>query len=102
MKFTPENDKIEISYTIDESVSLKVFNYGIPITKEKIKEVEENNTRITSEYGTSNEIGTGIGLLLIKQYLKSNHAHLDITPQPNGTEFKISFDVYKFKTKNRF
>ena len=93
VKFTPENDYIKISYTIGEKICLKVFNKGEPIKEEKIKEIGGvKNSKIDSEYGTLNERGTGIGLLLVKQYLLPNRASLNIKPlEGEGTEFKICF-----------
>ncbi|HIB38553.1 tetratricopeptide repeat protein [Mesonia sp.] len=92
VKFTPENDYIKISYSVTDNVCLKIFNKGEPIRDEKIIEIEQKNSKINSEYGTFNERGTGIGLLLVKQYLIPNRATLKITPlKDEGTEFKICF-----------
>ena len=93
VKFTPENDLIKISYAEQEkNACLKIFNAGEPIKENKITEIKTNQTKIVSEFGTFNEHGTGIGLLLVKQYLLSNNATLEINPiEGKGTEFVICF-----------
>ena len=45
-----------------------------------------------SELGTSFEEGTGLGLLLVKQFLANNQGMLDLKSSDElGTEFIISF-----------
>ncbi|WP_317125810.1 hypothetical protein [Flavobacterium silvisoli] len=50
------------------------------------------NKRLTSEKGTSLEEGTGLGLLLVKQFLINNKGLLNIqSKEGEMTEFIISF-----------
>ena len=45
-----------------------------------------------SEIGTDMETGTGIGLLLVKQFLVMNNASLQIKSYPGeGSEFIVCF-----------
>ena len=83
----------KISYAEQEkNACLKIFNAGEPIKENKITEIKTNQTKVVSEFGTFNEHGTGIGLLLVKQYLLSNNATLEINPiDGKGTEFVICF-----------
>lgn len=92
IKYTPAQEEVKISYSINEHTCLNVFNAGEPISKEKIEEIENKDARLASEKGTLNEYGTGLGLLLVKQYLRPNQAKLTITPiKEKGTEFRICF-----------
>ncbi len=92
IKYTPENQTVNLYYSIEENICFYVFNEGEPISEKKVKEIEDKTIRLESEKGTSNEYGTGLGLLLVKQYLKPNSATLSIAPIPNkGTQFKICF-----------
>lgn len=96
IKYTPEHQEVKISYSVNKKVCLNIFNAGKPITQEKIKEIEDKDAQLASEKGTLNEYGTGLGLLLVKQYLKPNNATLTITPiAEKGTEFRICFKNVK-------
>lgn len=92
IKYTPENKTIRLHYSEENNICFYVFNEGQPISEKKIKEIEDKSIRLESEKGTSNEYGTGLGLLLVKQYLTPNNATLSIQPlKDKGTQFKICF-----------
>ena len=92
IKYTPENKTVRLHYSKENEICFYVFNEGQPISEKKIKEIEDKSIRLESEKGTSNEYGTGLGLLLVKQYLKPNNATLSIQPiQDKGTQFKLCF-----------
>ena len=62
------------------------------INQNKIDEILSFNRRVSSEKGTSMEEGTGLGLLLVKQFLINNKGHLNIqSVEGEMTEFIISF-----------
>ena len=49
-----------------------------------------------SEKGTGLEEGTGLGLLLVKQFLSDNKGKLQVINHPeDGTEFIVSFEKAK-------
>lgn len=51
---------------------------------------------MSSEKGTGMEEGTGLGLLLVKQFLSDNKGKLQIlNPRDGGTEFIVSFQKAK-------
>lgn len=94
IKYTLEGRKIEIKYLEDVSfVHLKILDGGEGIAEDKIEEIMQTDLRMPSELGTTMEVGTGIGLLLIKQFLKMNEGRLQIKSYPGrGTEFTVSFN----------
>lgn len=93
IKFTREGKEIRIGYEeVAERIFLKIQDGGEGISPEKIREIETFSTRLSSELGTKMEMGTGLGLLLVKQFLKLNKADMHIQSKPGeGTEFRISF-----------
>lgn len=97
IKYTPEDGLIDIKYT--ESItcySVHITNSGSKISDNKIEEILNFDKRMISEMGTGLEEGTGLGLLLVKQFLSDNNGKLDILYHPEkGTEFVASFPKAK-------
>lgn len=93
IKFTPEGGTIEISYINQEGkLQLIVRDEGEGMSEKMIAEIKNHDTRMLSGLGTDMETGTGLGLLLVKDFLKANNAELDIVSvQGKGSEFKLSF-----------
>lgn len=93
IKFTVEGKGIHISYEERGAfLQLTISDGGIGMTPEKINEIKSMDTRMLSERGTGLETGTGLGLLLVKEFLKANRAQLEIQSSPGvGSDFIISF-----------
>ncbi len=94
IKFTPIAGEIEISYTesFDKwTIHIKDSGIGMDDATKMILLSEAEN-RSYSRSGTREEMGTGLGLLLVKQFANYNNAILDIKSQEkNGTTFSVSF-----------
>ena len=93
LKFTHKGKYIFIKYEIEEDyVNLIIIDQGTGISKGKLEELKRSQEQILSKLGTAMETGTGLGLMMVKQFLELNEAKLDITSNPEeGTEFRISF-----------
>ena len=93
IKYTVEKGLIKLHYSVDDTfVNLHIFNSGKEIQESKISQILQSEKRLDSELGTSLEEGTGLGMLLVKQFLANNKGMLDIkTIKGEGTEFIISF-----------
>lgn len=93
IKFTNPSGKISVSYTeSDDYVEVHILNTGKKLSEERIDQILNRQQRMTSEDGTAFEEGTGLGLLLVKQFLANNRGRLDLkSTVENGTEFIISF-----------
>lgn len=62
------------------------------MSKNVVDEIINYDKRMSSEVGTAMEKGTGLGLLLLKQFLINNNGKMDIkSEEGKGTEFIISF-----------
>lgn len=97
IKFTPKKGSIGIRYSEDVLFyNLHISNSGSEITQEKIDEILNFEKRISSEKGTELEEGTGLGLLLVKQFLSDNKGRLQILNRmEGGVEFIVSFQKAK-------
>lgn len=95
IKYTRKGNKIVINYGLEEGyVVFSITNYGVVMKEDAIKEVMNNENMMASMEGTSGEKGEGVGLLLIKRFIKENNSELRIVPHPDfGTEFIVHFPV---------
>lgn len=93
LKYAPLNSKIEIFYSEEDKYqNVHIRDFGDGINQSKIQEIISFDKRLSSERGTSMEEGTGLGLLLVKQFLLNNNGKLDIkSTEGKMTEFVISF-----------
>jgi signal transduction histidine kinase len=91
MKFTPEGGTIEIFYTDDENyLAVHVKDSGIGIPSEKMNKLFKISGKEISGYGTNNEAGAGLGLVLIKQFADANNGKLEVkSKQGEGSEFIV-------------
>ena len=91
LKFTEINGNITISADIqDEFVFLKVKDSGIGISKEnqeKLFKLDCNYTTI----GTADETGSGLGLILCKEFAERNGGDIWVESEENkGSEFILT------------
>lgn len=93
IKFTPEGGLIDIRFTnTTDFINVHIVNSGKEISQERIDQLLMSSERINSELGTSLEKGTGLGLLLVKQFLANNNGMFDIKRNNDDkTEVIISF-----------
>jgi signal transduction histidine kinase len=88
VKFTPNNGKIEISSTInDDKIVFSIKDNGIGMSEENLKNFLENK-EMTTTYGTDNEKGSGLGLLLCRDFIAKNGGDFYVESQEGkGTAF---------------
>ncbi|NCD42931.1 MAG: hypothetical protein EOL88_12680 [Bacteroidia bacterium] len=76
IKFTNINGKIVISTKVEnDELSISVHDNGVGMTKDKIERlfrIEENS----STPGTQNEKGTGLGLILCKEFIQKHEGRI--------------------------
>lgn len=96
IKYTPKSGSIEIKYSEEKSLlNVHIINSG-SISQEKIQDILNFDQRMISEKGTNLEEGTGLGLLLVKQFLIENNGKLNVLHyKGDGTEFIASFQKPK-------
>lgn len=94
IKFSRVSGIIELSAVnaTDNKVIFEVKDYGKGITEEQQNQFLKSNMNVS--YGTNGEKGTGIGLLLSKEFLKAGGEEIWIkSKEGQGTSFYFSFKI---------
>ena len=94
VKFTPNEGFITItSKKQKDHISFLIKDSGVGINKEnaeKLFRIDENQSTL----GTNNEKGTGLGLILCKEFVKKNGGEIFITSAPNqGSTFRFTLPL---------
>lgn len=94
LKFTEQNGDITISADIqDEFVFLKVKDSGIGISKENQEKLFKLDCNYTT-VGTADETGSGLGLILCKEFAERNGGDIWVKSEENkGSEFILSLKI---------
>ena len=103
IKFTSKNGKINVSFTSSpEFDEICVTDNGIGISDENLRLMREG--KITSQKGTSSELGTGLGVLFVKDIMAAHGGELEIkSKQGKGSTFCLQFPKNKaFKEMNEY
>ncbi|MFK7953664.1 MAG: ATP-binding protein [Ekhidna sp.] len=97
IKFTPDEGKIEIESELKEEIWVSVKDTGIGMDGEKLSQIfrlDENK----STSGTRGEKGTGLGLVLCKEFIEANKGVITINSKvDSGTVVAFSLPVLKGK-----
>lgn len=97
IKFTETNGKIEILLeTNPETALITVSDNGIGIAADVLEKLF-TDTIIQTTQGTNGETGTGLGLLLCKEFVEKNSGKIWATGEVGkGSNFKFSMPLFKF------
>ena len=95
IKFTPEEGEITVkSITQDDIIEIQIIDTGIGMSKEMC----ENLFKISNETqrkGTSGEKGTGLGLVICKDFVEQNNGTIWVDSIPNkGTTFHFTLNNF--------
>ncbi len=90
IKFTPEKGSIRIkSEQLTEGIRLSVSDSGVGISGEDLPKLFNPNSHHTT-YGTNREPGSGLGLILCKDFVEKNGGTISIESElGKGTVFYI-------------
>lgn len=92
VKFSYDNSEVDVVVREEEErVVLDVHDNGAGISKDKQKLLFKTDTHFTS-FGTGNEEGSGLGLLLCNEFVKRNGGNLSFTSE-EGKGSTFSFDI---------
>ena len=91
MKYSFREGEVKITAEkINDVVEISVIDSGIGLSKNELKKIMEDDFN-ESKRGTEGEKGTGIGLSLIKNYLKKFNGKLRVESEKGkGSKFTIS------------
>lgn len=102
IKFTPGGGRVVISMELNhENCFIKVKDNGLGVNKD-----EQDNLfklRALSTFGTNNEKGVGLGLLLCKEFteLQDGKIWYEASDAGQGSTFVVSFNLYGVSNKGR-
>lgn len=93
IKFSHSGRKIAIFYSDhDAYTAIHIKDDGIGMAPEKLEKLFKVIGKKISASGTNKEKGSGIGLMLIKQFIEDNGGYLDIKSElGKGSEFIVYF-----------
>ena len=94
VKYTPENGKITISAKpVNNKMIIEISDTGIGMdekTKNSLFRIDETQ----SKRGTKGERGTGLGLLLCKEFVEKHNGSIHVESEPGeGSTFIVSLPV---------
>lgn len=97
VKFTPQGGTVMVRATVHaEALQLEVSDTGVGMTKEEMAQL----FRIDSEFsmpGTNNESGTGLGLVLCREFVSRHQGTVQVDSKPGaGSVFKIILPQNKY------
>lgn len=90
IKFTPDGKAISIiAYSKDKKTYIEIKDEGVGMNQEYISKLMTDE-HPTIKKGTSNEKGTGLGLLLCRQFVESLQGELKIiSEEDKGSTFTV-------------
>ena len=93
IKFTQTGGNIAIVCNTDKgAVTVRIKDNGVGMTEQKINEILSGTDELISTVGTNNEQGTGLGLIIVKEFVQLNKGKLQIKSKPDeGTEVILTF-----------
>ncbi len=96
IKYTNRNGKIEINSKIkDKFIEITVSDSGVGIKEENLDKLFRIDVTINTK-GTDNEVGTGLGLLICKEFVSKNGGGIWINSTPGkGTDFTFKLPTAK-------
>lgn len=91
IKFTPENGKITIyGHRTGSYYRISIKDNGVGIPTENISRIFDNREFFTT-YGTNSEKGSGLGLILCKEFVESNGGEISVESDlGRGTTFSFT------------
>ncbi len=92
IKFSHEDSKVIVSTELNgEKVKVSVHDTGIGIPKEILDKLNSEKHKSQTRLGTNNEKGTGIGLVIVKEFLIMQNSRLFIKSETNkGSRFSFT------------
>ena len=100
IKYSHKNGYIEVSVNKENGYAhINIEDKGIGMDKESLDKVFELNVKKITP-GTDNEMGTGLGLLLTKEFVEKNDGKIEVTSKINeGTNITFTMPLAKHVDK---
>ncbi len=96
IKFTGSNGSIWIRTKRDDcKLRIEIVDTGVGMAEETIKKIFEQNEHYTST-GTNNEQGTGLGLMIVKEFVEKNNGKIIVDSViGKGSTFVVELPTLK-------
>ena len=93
IKYTPEKGKIEIGINdLSSFAEIYIQDSGVGISQEALQKINEKNFYTTK--GTASESGTGLGLVLVRDFLARNGGQMFIeSEEGKGSVFSFTLPM---------
>ncbi|MCP5495877.1 MAG: response regulator [Leptospiraceae bacterium] len=90
IKFTPNGGEISVSSERKDSfIEIAVKDSGVGIEPENLQKIFQIDTKHKT-FGTNKERGTGLGLILCKEFVEKHKGEINVNSTPNeGSQFFI-------------
>lgn len=91
IKFTSTGGSIDISSSKEkDKLHIFVKDTGVGMAEETIKKIFEKHETVSTS-GTNKELGTGLGLFIVKDFIRKNRGQISIESHPGkGTTFTVT------------
>jgi signal transduction histidine kinase len=91
IKFTHDNGQIEVkSNNIGRMIEISISDNGVGMSAENLKKLFQLDAHYTAR-GTNNEAGTGLGLVLVKEFVEKNNGKISVWSEPGkGSTFTFT------------
>ncbi|GMT46396.1 MAG: hypothetical protein IEMM0006_2228 [bacterium] len=95
IKFSNPDSEIRVAAVKQEKVvKVSISDQGMGLTDEDIHTILKEKEKIESRLGTRKEKGTGLGLIVVKEFIQLNNGKLHIESRPGpGTTFSFSLPL---------
>lgn len=96
IKYSYSGGSIDVEMRLDQnSVYVDITDHGCGISEENKLKLLNVKTHITT-FGTNNEDGSGLGLLVANEFLELNNGTLSfVSQEDSGSTFTIQLPLYK-------
>lgn len=96
IKYTHENGSVSIkTRSADSHVEVSINDNGIGMSPDEVAKLFRIDVSV-SRPGTNNEPGTGLGLILTKEFLEKNGGSVFVESEPGkGSLFRVTLPLYK-------
>jgi PAS domain S-box-containing protein len=100
LKFTPTNGKVEIKAALmNDELEISITDNGIGIKPDEISKIFKIGSSF-SKRGTENEKGTGLGLLLCKEFVEKHNGQIKVESQVGkGSTFSFTLRQNEIQKK---
>ena len=94
LKYTTKGGTVEISSEVSgDKVKIKVSDTGIGIQEENLEKLFRIDVNYSTR-GTADEAGTGLGLILCREFIQKNNGNIEVKSTFGmGSEFSFTLPV---------